>query len=58
MSWALYAGAGYLTLGTLAIIGVLSGGRRKQVQPGTLEFVVMINAVLIVVTVLAARRLS
>lgn len=57
MNWALYAMAGWSTLGTACLIWAI-GKPRKPVTPGTAVFIVAVSAVQVVVLVLAARRLA
>jgi hypothetical protein len=57
MSIALYAIAGFLTLGALLTVGNV-GKPRQPTSPGTAAAIVVIDAAIVVALVLAAGRLS
>lgn len=57
MNWALYALAAVVALGSLMTINSI-GKPRKPMEADTAAFVVLINAAVVVLAILAAMRLS
>ncbi len=57
MSIALYVLAAWIILGCLLAVGS-TGKVRKALTPAAAAFIVLIDAVIVVTLVLAARRLS
>jgi hypothetical protein len=57
VNWVIYALGAWIAAGALFCVATI-GKARKPTTPGTAAFVVIIDAAIVVLLVLAARRLS